>query len=181
MEDVTAVLITREKDEYPPLVLERLTCTEFFQDILIVLDSPSVYQRYLAAAKAETQHVFIIDDDALVNFQVLWTHYDKKRITNAITEPFQRKYEPMGCTLVGWGCYFPQSMLSVFDRYIAKYGVDDHLLREADRIFTAMNRPWNEVRLPHEDLPQATKEDRMGYQPDHYKSAQEALEKVKSL
>lgn len=178
MEDVTAVLITREV-EYPEIVLERLTCTDFFKDIIIVTECPSVYHRYLAAAKAETEHIFVLDDDALVNFQVLWSKYDKERITNAMTLPFIEKYKDSGCTLVGWGCYFPKSMLSVFDKYIAKYGIDQHLLREADRIFTHLNQPWNIIVQPHEDLFQHP--DRMGYQPNHYKSAFEAIEKAKTL
>lgn len=178
MEDVTAVLITREV-EYPNIILERLTCTDFFKDIIIVTECPSVYHRYLAAAKAETEHVFVIDDDALVNFQVLWSKYDKERITNTMTLPFQEKYKDAGCTLVGWGCYFPKKMLSVFDKYIAKYGIDQHLLREADRIFTCLGQPWNTVIQPHEDLNQT--EDRMGFEKDHYKSMNEALEKVKKL
>lgn len=178
MEDVTAVLITREV-EYPNIILERLTCTDFFKDIIIVTECPSVYHRYLAAAKAETEHVFVIDDDALVNFQVLWSKYDKERITNTMTLPFQEKYKDAGCTLVGWGCYFPKKMLSVFDKYIAKYGIDQHLLREADRIFTHLNQPWNTVIQPHEDLNQT--QDRMGYQPEHYISMNEALEKARSL
>jgi hypothetical protein len=178
MEDVTAVLITREV-EYPNIVLERLNCTDFFKDIIIVTECPSVYHRYLAAAKAETEHIFVLDDDALVNFQVLWSKYDKDRITNTMTLPFVEKYKDTGCTLVGWGCYFPKSMLSVFDRYIEKYGVDAHLLREADRIFTYLNKPWNTVIQPHEDLEQTS--DRMGYQPEHYTSMNEALEKCKNL
>lgn len=178
MEDVTAVLITREV-EYPNIVLERLNCTDFFKDIIIVTECPSVYHRYLAAAKAETEHIFVLDDDTLVNFQVLWSKYDKERITNTMTLPFIEKYKDMGCTLVGWGCYFPKSMISVFDRYIAKYGIDAHLLREADRIFTFLTYPWNTVVQPHEDLYQTP--DRMGYQEDHYKSAFEAIEKCKNL
>jgi len=178
MEDVSAVLITREK-EYPSIVLERLTCCDFFQDILIVTECPSVYHRYLAAKKATTDHIFILDDDALVNFQILWSHYDKVRITNAMTKPFIEKYKNLGCTLLGWGTFFPRTMLSVFDRYIATYGVDQHLLREADRIFTHLNQPWNTIIMPHEDLFQTP--DRMGYQPEHEQSMREALEKCKNL
>lgn len=178
MEDVTAVLITRDV-EYPNIILERLICTDFFKDIIIVTECQSVYHRYLAAAKAETEHVFVLDDDALVNFQFLWSKYDKKRITNAMPLPFIEKYKNVGCTLVGWGCYFPKSMISVFDKYIAKYGIDQHLLREADRIFTHLNQPWNTVIQPHEDLNQT--QDRMGYQPEHYISMNEALEKCKLL
>lgn len=177
MEDVTAILITREV-EYPSIVLERLTCTDFFKDIIIVAECQSVYHRYLAAAKAKNDIIYVQDDDCLVNYQVLFSKYNGQ-ITNTMTLPFQEKYKDAGCTLVGWGCYFPKKMLSVFDKYIAKYGIDQHLLREADRIFTCLGQPWNTVIQPHEDLNQT--EDRMGFEKDHYKSMNEALEKVKVL
>lgn len=180
MEKVSCVLITREP-EYPEIVLERLDLG-FFDEILIVTECPSVYHRYLAAAKAKNDIIYVQDDDCLVNYQVLFRHFILNgggQITNTMTLPFQEKYKDAGCTLVGWGCYFPKKMLSVFDRYIAKYGIDAHLLREADRIFTNLNQPWNTVIQPHEDLNQT--QDRMGYQPEHYISMNEALEKAKSL
>lgn len=180
MEDVTAILISREKN-YPEIILERLTCTEFFKDIIIVTECQSVYHRYLAAAQAETKHLFVIDDDALVNFKVLWKSYDGVRITNAMTKPFIEKYKDSECTLIGFGAFFPKSMLSCFDPYIEKFKVDAHLLREADRIFTHFNRPWNTIVLPHEDLKSSSAPDRMSYEEGHYKSMQEAVEKVKSI
>lgn len=177
-EKISCVIITREP-ELNPLVLERIDL-DFFDEILIVNNCPSVYHRYLAAAKAKNQIVYTQDDDCLVNYQVLFSKYNGQ-VTNTMTLPFIEKYKDTGCTLVGWGCYFPKSMLSVFDRYIAKYGIDQHLLRESDRIFTAMNRPWNVQILPHEDLDSASEPDRMGFEHDHYKSMNEALEKVKTL
>lgn len=179
MEDVTAVLITREV-EYPNIVLERLNCTDFFKDIIIVTECPSVYHRYLAAAKAETEHIFVLDDDALINFQVLWSKYDKERITNAMTKEFIEKYKDTGCTLIGFGAFFPKTMLKCFEKYINKYGVDETLLREADRVFTAMHlNEINTVTMPHEDLRQDS--GRMCYQENHYSSMNEALEKCKNL
>lgn len=176
---ISCVLITREP-EYPRIVLDRLDL-DFFDEILIQVDCPSIYHRYLGAQKAKNDIIYVQDDDCLVNYQVLFKKYIDlyPEITNTMTEPFQRQYEPMGCTLVGWGCYFHKSMLGVFDKYIARYGVDAHLLREADRIFTYLNQPFNTVIMPHEDLFQTA--DRMGYQPNHFPSAAEALEKVKNL
>ena len=176
---ISAVLITKEK-EYPPLVLERLTCTDFFDEILIVTECDSIYHRYLAAKQAKNDIVYVQDDDCMVNYQELFKHYNGQ-ITNAMTKPFVEKYKGTGCALVGWGCFFPKSALDVFDKYIEKYGIDEHLLREADRIFTFLNEPFNTVILPHEDLAQAQAPDRMGYEENHYKSMNEALEKAKAL
>ena len=179
MNKITACLITTKTD-YPSIVLERLTLG-FFDEILIKKESPSVYQRYLLAKQAKNDIIFVCDDDVLVNYQNLFKHYDG-RITNTITLPFQKKYEEMGCTLMGWGSYFPKSMLSVFDKYIDKYGEDAHLLREADRIFTYLNKSFNTIIQPHEDLFQD--ENRMS-SPDnvefHFASAAEALKKCSLL
>lgn len=173
---ISCILITK-LDVYPEIIMERLD-TGFFDEILVVNNSANVYNRYLSAQKAKNEIIFVIDDDALVNYQVLFKSYNGQ-ITNAMPKEFIEKYKDSGCTLVGWGCFFPKHMLGVFDKYIVKYGVDQHLLREADRIFTAMNQPFNTVQMPHEDLDQTP--DRMGYQPEHYTSMNEALEKVKSL
>lgn len=175
---ISCVLITRF-DEYPEIILERLTCTDFFDEVLIVANSGNVYNRYVVAAQqAQNQLIYIQDDDCMVNHQVLFRHYNGQ-ITNAMPKAFIEKYKDSGCTLVGWGCYFNKSHLQVFDKYIAKYGVDEHLQREADRIFTYLNQPFNTVVMPHEDLFQTP--DRMGLQPNHYTSMQEALEKAKTL
>jgi len=173
---ISCVLITRGK-EYPEIVLDRLNQL-FFDEIIICNESPSVYHRYLACEQAKNDIIYIQDDDCLVNYRVLFRSYNGQ-ITNAMPLDFVKKYENTGCTLVGWGCFFPKSMLESLNRYIAKYGVDQILLREADRIFTYLNQPFNTVILPHEDLFQD--EARMGMEEDHYKSMEEALEKVKNI
>lgn len=179
MQPVTCVLITKEK-EYPKIIMERLDLG-FFNEILVTRESPSVYQRYLMASQAKNNIIYVQDDDCLVNYQSLFKKYDG-RITNTMTLPFQKRYEEMGCTLVGWGCFFPKQMITVFDKYIAAYGKDEHLLREADRIFTCLNKPFNTIIQPHEDLFQDN--NRMS-SPDnvefHFNSANEALRKCKLL
>jgi hypothetical protein len=174
---VSAIIITREP-VLNELVLERLDIG-FFDEILIVADCPSVYKRYEAAKQASNDVLYFQDDDCLVNFQVLFSKYNGQ-ITNTMTKPFIEKYKDSGVTLIGWGSFVPKSMLSVFDKYIAKYGDNDpHLLREADRIFTYLNQPHNTIIQPHEDLFQTP--DRMGYQGNHYTSMAEAIEKCKAL
>ncbi len=175
---ISAVLIHKENELYPEIILERLDLNDFFDEILILNNCQSMYHRYLAAAKAKNTVVYIQDSDCMVNHQFLFSHYNGQ-ITNAMPLPFQEKYKDSGCTLVGWGCYFNKSMLSVFDKYIAMYGVDEHLLREADRIFSFLNQPFNTINMPHEDLYQGP--DRMSFEEDHYTSMAEALEKCKKL
>lgn len=175
---ISCVLITKEK-KYPQIVWERLNLG-FFDEILIKTESSSVYERYLLAKEAKNDIIYVQDDDAMVNYQVLFSKYNGQ-ITNTITLPFQTKYEPMACTLVGWGCYFNKSMLNVFDKYISKYGQDAHLLREADRIFTYLNKPFNTIIMPHEDLPRSSSEQAMWKEPEHFTSADEAIRKASLL
>lgn len=175
---ISCIVITREPI-LNELVLERLDLG-FFDEILIIPECPSVYKRYEAAAKAANEIIYVQDDDCMVNYQVLFKSYNG-RITNTMTLPFHEKYKDSGCTLVGWGAFFPKEMLSVFDRYIERYGVDEHLLRESDRIFTYLNQPWNTVIQPHEDLKVASDAGRMCYEEDHYTSMAETLEKCKAL
>lgn len=179
MNKITACLITR-LPEYPKIVLERLTLG-FFDEILICTESPSVYKRYELAAQAKNDIIYVQDDDCLVNYQVLFSKYNGQ-ITNTMTLPFVKKYEEMGCTLMGWGSFFQKSMLSVFDKYIEKYREDEHLLREADRIFTYLNKPFNTIIQPHEDLFQDG--NRMSSPKNyeaHMASANEALRKCSLL
>ncbi len=170
----TAVLITREK-EYPKIILDRLTD---FDEIIIETECPCIYRRYELAQKAKNDIIYFQDDDCLVNYQELFTYYNG-RITNEMTEHHLKYYEPLGATLIGWGAYFPKSMLNVLDKYIEKYGIDIHLMREADRIFTYLNKPFNSVTIHHEDLPQT--KGKMSFEDNHYISAHEAIKKASML
>jgi len=181
MDKISCVLIHHGK-EYPKLVFERLTLG-FFDEIIVETECPHIYRRYELAKKAANDIIYVQDSDCLVNYQVLFSKYDG-RITNTMTLPFQKRYEEMGCTLVGWGAFFSRDRISVFDKYIARYGNDDpHLLREADRIFTYLNKPFNTIIQPHEDLFQ-NEEDRMSSPKNlefHFQSANEALRKCSLL
>ena len=168
---VTAILITKHK-EYPIKL-------EGFDEVIIVTECPNIYTRYLTAMKAKNEIIYVQDDDCIVDYEELFKHYDG-RLTNSMTEHHLNQYKDSGVSLVGWGCFFPKSMLSVFDKYIAKYGPDDfHLKREADRIFTYMNQPHNSIVMPHQDLEQTP--DRMSFEPKHYQWAREATVKCRII
>lgn len=176
---ISCCLITKKK-EYPRIILDRLE-TGFFDEILIKTESPSVYERYILAGQAKNDIIYVQDDDCFLNCQVLFSKYNG-RITNSITDGFKKKYEDLGCTLVGWGAFFDKSMLDVFRKYMSVYGVDNHLLREADRIFTYLNKPFNTIVMPHEDLFQ--NEERMSspqHKEQHFISATEAISKCSLL
>jgi hypothetical protein len=173
---ISCCLITTLQ-EYPQIIMERLTCASFFDEILVRTESPSVYERYLLAKKAKNSTIFVQDDDCMINYQILFSHYNNQ-ITNAMPANRIEDTSKQGITLIGWGCYFPKYMINAFDRYTAKYGEDKHLLREADRIFTYLNKPFNTIIMPHEDLPRASKPGEAMYlDPEHFPSANEAIRK----
>lgn len=171
LSNVSAVLITRES-EYPKEIK-----LEGFGEVIIKTESPSVYHRYLSVKEARNDVIYVQDDDCLVDYEELWKHYNGQ-LTNFM--PANRTdYRITGATLVGWGCFFPRYMLHVFPRYIKKYGIDAHLLREADRIFTVLNQPHNTIIGDHVDF--APQVGRMWNSPEHWSSMAEAIEKAKSL
>lgn len=171
MDNVSAVLITRHK-EYPKEIV-----LEGFSEVIVKIESPNVYQRYLSALDAKNEIIYVQDDDAIVDYRKLWGHYNGQ-LTNGMTPHHQRAYAGTGATLVGWGCFFPKEMLISFSRYIECYGDDFHFYREADRIFTVLNQPHNTLIMGHEDLPQI---ERMSHEPSHYEWAKEAIVKTKAL
>lgn len=170
---ITFVGITRDK-EYPKEI-----DTSWFDEVLIKTESPSVYERYLLAEKAKNDVIYVQDDDCILNYKELWKHYDG-RLTNGITREHQNSYRGSGVTLVGWGCFFPKSMLKNIDKYKDKYGVDRHLLREADRIFTFLNQPHNDIVMPHIDF-KHQKAGRMWNESDHWTSMNEAIAKLHNI
>lgn len=178
MEKISAILICKES-QYPAIVMERLTLG-FFDEIIVETECKNIYRRYELAKMAANPVCYFQDSDCLVNYQQLYKKYDG-RITNTMTDQFQQFYEPLGCTLMGWGSFFNKDMLSVFDKYIAKYGIDQHLLREADRIFTYLNKPFNTIMMPHEDLKRANDNTAMWKEPEHFPSAYEAINKCKLI
>lgn len=176
LSNVTAVLITREK-EYPKEI-DKAAMAEVFGEVMYRTESPSVYERYLGPAFAKNDIIYVQDDDCIVDYKELWKHYNGQ-LTNFITAQHEMFYRGTGATLVGWGCFFPKSMLSVFDKYIEKHGTDAHLLRDADRIFTVLNQPHNTIIGDHVDF--APQVGRMWNEPNHWSSMSEAIEKAKAL
>ena len=174
LSNVTACLITRES-EYPHQIP-----LDGFGEVFITTQSPSVYQRYLLAAQAKNDIIYVQDDDCLVDYNELFTHYDG-RLTNCMTQHHFNAYAGSDCTLVGWGCFFHKDALKVFDRYIERYGVDAHLLRDADRIFTVLNQPHNTLIRNHEDIHFNQNVRRMWNEAEHWTSMAEAIRKAKAL
>lgn len=158
---ITAVLISRERD-YPKEILDTLD----FDEVLIETNCPSILRRYGLALKAKNDIIYVQDDDCLVNVELLKEKYNGQ-LTNFISEGHQKVYQGTGITLIGWGALFPKSMIN-FDKYIDKFGIDDLLLSQADRVFSYLNQPHNSIVTEINHLPRATGSERMYQQADHW-------------
>lgn len=171
----TFVGITREK-EYPKEI-----DTSMFDEVIIKTECPSIYERYIQAMKARNEIVYVQDDDCIVDVEQLFKAYNGQ-LTNSMTEHHVNWYRERapGITLVGWGCFFPKKILTSLSRYVDKYGVDAHLLREADRIFTYLNQPHNTLIMAHKDF---SRQDsgRMWNESAHWESMAQALEKLRLI
>lgn len=166
---ITFVGITRDS-EYPKEI-----DTSWFDEVIIRTECPNIYTRYTEAEKAKNDIIYVQDDDCIVDYKEIWKHYNGQ-LTNGIIPHHQMYYKGTGVTLVGWGCFFPKNMLKNLNKYIDKYGKDGHLMREADRIFTYLNQPHNNVVMEHSDFKQQT--GRMWNEENHWDSMREAMAKL---
>lgn len=158
----TCILITKEK-QYPQEILDSLP---EFDEVIIKTECPSVLMRYELAKQAKNDIIYVQDDDCIADVEFLWERYAGK-ITNAMTEGHYRAYWGSGITLIGWGTFFPKSMVN-FDEYIDVYGITLILLSQADRVFTYLNQPFDTHVLPIHHLPSAVAVGRMSTSNDHW-------------
>ena len=153
---ITAVLTTFDRAEEVRQVEKHLRATGLFRDVLVWRNTHSdnrmVYGRYLAASQARTPLIYTQDDDCLVdNIAELIAAFDGEHLVSAMKPDAIARYEEQRrrraqVTLLGWGSVFRREWISVLDRYISRYGVDELLLREADRVFTLLlDRPHHVV------------------------------------
>lgn len=171
---VSAVLITRE-NEWPTDIKLDFE----FDEVLVMTHCPSLACRFQLAQQARNEIIYVQDDDCQIDIKELWTHYDG-RLTNAIKWGHQQIYAGTGVTLIGWGCFFPKSLID-FSRWTAQYGdiVQGGLAHEVDRIFTYLAQPHNTVRIPIEDLTRTRAMSRDN--PDHYRSKDRVIGMLKEL
>lgn len=175
---VSAVIVTRGDCDLAPLVASLP-----FPEIAVWDNSRrpdrKVYGRYLAAAEAGNDIIYTQDDDCIVDAQALLEHYEDGLIVANVPED-RRAFYSDGVTLVGWGALFHRSLLSVLDRYLELYPMDELFLRECDRLFTGLNRTRC-VEVPLEHLPRAFARDRMGMERIHLADLAEIRRRTEEL
>ncbi len=172
---ISAVLITREK-EYPQEILDSLP---EFDEVIIETECPYIYRRYELAMQAKGDVIYVQDDDCIVDVSFLKQLYNDN-LTNFISEGHQRVYNGTGITLIGWGALFPKTMLN-FSRYLDKYGNSDLFKREADRVFTYLNQPFNTFVTEINHLERASNPDRMYNDGVHWNTLSQIKEQLKLI
>jgi hypothetical protein len=167
--------IVKELVQYPQIT-EIIICNP---------EAHLVWGRYEAMGRAKNEIIYTQDDDCL--------NYDIGKILEIKTDSVvygvpqdyllkipNKTYGDSQLALIGWGALFSRKLISALDPYIRKYGKDDILFREADRIFTiGLKRKHTPVVCNIEHLP--------GYrsglssQPEHLETTNEAIRRALSL
>lgn len=171
---ITAVLITRE-DVWPTAIRSVLGSNFPFAEVLIQCRCPDIFTRYTLAQQAHSDIIYVQDDDCVVNIDELWSHYNGS-ITNAITEERYNHYAGTGVTLIGWGAFFPKSMID-FTRWTERFGPVDPI--EADRIFTYLHQPHNTHIMRIHELPRHSR--MLSNQPGHDKRCNELIQQLRKI
>jgi hypothetical protein len=151
--------------------------------VLRLDSSRNVYTlgRFYAARLAKSDLILTVDDDVLVkNWEpLIEATLETGRIT-AYLDPghmrwAKKKYVHQYSsgiayeTLLGYGSCFFKSHIAVIDDYILEYGIDDLLIRKADRLFTIMQaEPHNNIRCEVKHLPGATGKEALYRRDDHW-------------
>ncbi len=176
---VTAILLKYHRPDEIEVIKKRLESYDFIDEILVHDNTKTnimCYGRYVTAVKAKNSTIYVQDDDCIVDVQKLYDHYDKTKMVNGMKEEALSAY--MGKdSLVGWGAFFEKGWIEVFDKYISKYGEDDVLIRESDRIFTSYI-PRETYVIDVQDFPSAWSDDALWNQPEHLNFKQKALDRV---
>jgi hypothetical protein len=139
-----------------------------------------VYGRYLGAQEAETEFVYVQDDDCLVDVKLLCEMYEPGELLCNVLKSHQPHYQD-GITLVGWGSIFPRSLID-FSPYLDQYPEDELFDRECDRIFTYLNRDVTrvvDIGLAH--MSKAFGGDRMGREARHGDDLREVRKRLYNL
>lgn len=163
---ITAVLITKGDVDLEPILQSLLQ----FEDIIVynkleVEHDYLLYGRYTSMIGAKYDIIYTQDDDVITDPMKVCAEYKPGWVT-ANVPPARRAEYSDGVTLVGWGSVFDRHLLNAFDRYFEHYPIDELFLREADRVFTGLNRCRN-IDVPIRHLQHAYASDRMGQESRH--------------
>jgi hypothetical protein len=180
-EQTSAVLVTRGDVDLAP-VLDSLP----FDDIVVWDNSKrkedlKVFGRYAAVKEVRHSVIYTQDDDCVVDVGAVLAAYEPGRVVSNMPAAKRSEYRGIapGVALVGWGACFDADCTLVLDRYIARYGRDELLLRECDRVFTSLT-PQKLIDVSVTHRPHAFA-GRMGNETRHLTDLAEIQRRIASL
>jgi hypothetical protein len=179
---VSAVLLRYKRPDELDAICDHLEKYDFIDEILIhdnTKENIMCYGRYVTALKARNDTIYVQDDDCIIDVEALYDRYDGTKLVNGMKPSHVKAYKGID-SLVGWGAFFDKSWIKVLDKYIDKYGKDDVLLRESDRIFTSL-LPRETIAIDVKDFPSAQSEDALYKQEGHLDYRKEAIKRVIEL
>ena len=179
---VTAVLVKYKRPDEIKIICDHLEKYDFIDEILIhdnTKENIMCYGRYVTAKKARNETIYVQDDDCIVDVQKLYDKYDKTKLVNGMKKEATVVYYGVD-SMVGWGTFFEKSWIKVLDKYIKKFGVDNVLIREADRVFTGLLERET-VIMDVKDFPSATADYAMYKQPEHHTYKALALNRLREI
>ena len=179
---VTAVLVKYQRPEELDTICDHLGTFDFIDEILIhdnTEENIMCYGRYKTALKAKNETIYVQDDDCIIDVQKLYDKYDRTKLINGMKKSHMLTYSGVD-SMAGWGMFFEKSWIKILDKYINKFGEDDILIRESDRIFTGLLERETVV-INVEDFPSATSKSALYRQPSHYEYKVKALERLRQI
>ncbi len=179
---VSCCLNTKE-DIYPEEVLNYLNKVGF-GEILIKTHSDSPYCKYEMITKAKYETIYYQDDDAICPIQILANNYQQDKINVLMKPSHFESYKDRRMTMgLGWGCLFEKSFLNELKKYVEKYGEDDLMRRDTEKLLTHLvgREKQNRISAPIQDLPNAMAPGRISMQPEHYSNMDLIEERCKIL
>jgi len=187
MNKVSAILVTYKRPNELRQIVKVLGDYPFIDEILVrdnEVESENLkcYGRYVMAQQARNEWLYMQDDDCIVkNIWQMYELFDGSQFVNAIKIDRMSFYSGRD-SLLGWGAFLCKSWISVLDKYIAKYGEDMILKREADRIFTSLlGVPKRTVVANVTDFPCAMDPKSLSLQPDHFNFRNLAINRCKEI
>lgn len=166
-EQVSAVLVTRGDVDMSPVVDSLAWCT----DVIIWNNSEredlQCYGRFAGIAEAKHDHIYVQDDDLVIDALALLAHYDGESIV--ANKPPEEEWR-----FIGGGAFFPRT-LPDFTAYRSRLDfVQEEFDRCADVVF-AYSHPYRHTWVGYQRLlPWHDAPNRMYKQPNHYEVRERA-------
>ena len=207
---VSACLLSWKRPDNIGQIITHLRQHSFIDDILIWNNNPELhldielegvrviesdqnlvtYGRFLCAQQAKHSTIFTQDDDCIVqNISDLYESFlaSPDRITHGLKHPHlltnaENCFGKAQMSLLGWGAFFQKQWMQVLSSYKEKYGVDELLIRKADRLFSLLlNRRHQSMLAEVTDLEGASGEEALSVRKDHMCLSEQAVKRAISL